>query len=688
MEENNQEDSLLEDYGTKVLAAVFEAVSTTGDKLKGNALSQSEKIKIVVEDLANTFDDLYETARESAKAADLNGLNGNEDYQEFFDKKAFEYKEAAEQLRSQLSTSLDDLTSAVNKVADSEVIKGIGELGGAAVDFLQIIGGVIELGTSGDGKELFANSVGALFGIAAGVLIVGTGGFAISAVGVALVIGWAVEDYAGKHYDEWMTKLGDLIAEWDPLGIMPDVNTDFTNALNWQPRRDPLVLDLDGDGIETTAADGSVLFDHDGDGVKNATGWIAPDDGILVLDRNGNGTIDNGQELFGDNTYKSNGEKAAHGFDALSDFDANKDGKIDSNDAVFSDLKIWKDLNTDGITQEGELFTLSEVGVKSISTESTQSNENVGNNNVASAKGSFEWESGKEGTAGSAANLDLAENNFYREFTDKLVIPEDMQALPDMQGSGAVRDLKEAATLSTDLKNVLETYSQAQTKDEQLAQIDNLLSHWASTNTTIPTLSQRIEGMSTDSLNFQFKWSWEVETGVGSSSGSSGDSSLSEGENNGPDAEDLAQKQLLERVQILEVFNGQTFFNFTPPDSDNGDQFVLGTGSQSIRRSVPLGETVITLTEDNLNLSAGQAEFINSAYEALMDSLYQSLLLQTRLKPLLDSVALEVVNGEVAFDYSSLNEKLRNLRITSNLLPFLNRVRSRTEIRGLNPLFV
>ncbi len=104
------------------------------------------------------------------------------------------------------------------------------------------------------------------------------------------------------------------------------------------PRRDPLVLDLDGDGIETTTTrDGTViLFDHDGDGVKTGTGWVKPDDGWLVLDRNGNGAIDSGRELFGVDTLKSNGQFATDGFDALRDVDADKDGKIDASDSVFA----------------------------------------------------------------------------------------------------------------------------------------------------------------------------------------------------------------------------------------------------------------------------------------------------------------------------------------------------------------
>jgi len=105
------------------------------------------------------------------------------------------------------------------------------------------------------------------------------------------------------------------------------------------------VLDLDGDGIETTSTrDGTViLFDHDADGVKTGTGWVKPDDGWLVRDRNGNGTIDSGRELFGVDTLKNNGQLATDGFDALRDLDTNRDGRIDSADSVFATLRIWRD---------------------------------------------------------------------------------------------------------------------------------------------------------------------------------------------------------------------------------------------------------------------------------------------------------------------------------------------------------
>ena len=91
--------------------------------------------------------------------------------------------------------------------------------------------------------------------------------------------------------------------------------------------RSPLVLDLDGDGVETRSIDRGVYFDHDGNGFAEGTGWVGSDDGLLVYDRNGNGEVDDGGELFGSYTVLQSGLKAANGFVALSEFDNNHDTK-------------------------------------------------------------------------------------------------------------------------------------------------------------------------------------------------------------------------------------------------------------------------------------------------------------------------------------------------------------------------
>lgn len=155
------------------------------------------------------------------------------------------------------------------------------------------------------------------------------------------------------------------------LGITPDPLVKTIRYV-WV---DPLVLDLDGDGIEISPLASQIQFDTNGDGIKTGTAWVQADDGLLVWDRNGNGLIDSGRELFGDETLLANGQKAAHGFAALSELDVGGadggagDGVFDAKDAQYASLRIWRDLNQDGISQANELQTLAEAGVASIKLE-------------------------------------------------------------------------------------------------------------------------------------------------------------------------------------------------------------------------------------------------------------------------------------------------------------------------------
>jgi len=127
----------------------------------------------------------------------------------------------------------------------------------------------------------------------------------------------------------------------------------------------PLILDLDGDGVETLGQNFYVHFDHDKNGFAERTGWAGADDGLLVLDRNGNGWIDDGSELFGNNS--GTGPGSANGFAALAGFDSNLDGRIDALDSAFTSLRVWKDANSNGLTDTGELLTLQQAGVGSLS---------------------------------------------------------------------------------------------------------------------------------------------------------------------------------------------------------------------------------------------------------------------------------------------------------------------------------
>ena len=244
------------------------------------------------------------------------------------------------------------------------------------------------------------------------------------------------------------------------------------------PRRDPLALDLDGDGIETVAASAGVLFDHDGNGIKTASGWVKDDDGLLVLDRNGNGTVDNGGELFGVDTVLANGQKATDGFQALSELDSNGDGRIDAADAAFQNLKVWRDIDQDGVTQADEMYSLANVGISSISLTRTTATQDLGNGNQSTASGSF---TRSDGTTGAVANLSLGEDLVNSEFVDVIPLSAEAAALPSMGGMGLVRSLSEVATLSPVLLSALSQYAAATSVYDQRNLLDQLVGAWAGT---------------------------------------------------------------------------------------------------------------------------------------------------------------------------------------------------------------
>ncbi len=133
---------------------------------------------------------------------------------------------------------------------------------------------------------------------------------------------------------------------------------------------DPLVLDLDGDGIHTMPLSSGAFFDY-GDGAGRVhTEWLNWRDGFLVLDRNGDGRVQ-ASELFGDVTVTADGARAADGLLALALYDAperggNGDGRIDAQDAVFERLAVWRDGNADAETDAGELQPLSAYGITAI----------------------------------------------------------------------------------------------------------------------------------------------------------------------------------------------------------------------------------------------------------------------------------------------------------------------------------
>lgn len=252
-------------------------------------------------------------------------------------------------------------------------------------------------------------------------------------------------------------------------GVSGGVGGGTSAGSGWRWPGDPLVLDMDADGFIELTGNGAVLFDHDGDRVKTGSQWVRPDDGLLVRDLDGNGTIDSGRELFGDGTVLPGGGRTSDGFVALGVLDANGDRTIDAQDAAFGSLQVWRDANQDGISQAGELQSLEQAGITGIDLDARR----------------FE----RDGQQHAVANVGLVNTPFLREFLDPVPLTDAAEDLPDMGGAGVVRDLREAMSLggaaAGELQARVEAFRSAGTAMERQALIDEVLDAWAATSAPV-----------------------------------------------------------------------------------------------------------------------------------------------------------------------------------------------------------
>ena len=391
---------------------------------------------------------------------------------------------------------------------------------------------------------------------------------------------------------------------------------------------DPLALDLDGDGIETVATKGfaGALFDHRSQGIRTATGWISADDGLLVRDLNGNGIIDNGAELFGDNTKLADGSFAKHGYAALAELDSNGDGIVSAADAAFQTLRVWQDLNQDGISQTNELRTLEELGIQSLDVAYEDVNQNLGNGNTLAQEGSY---TKKDGTTAQAGDLLLAADNLYSRFKDKVELTAEQAKAANLSGIGHLRDLREAAALSGDLANVLKAYSAADTKEAQMALLDSLIHEWAETDS---------EWGKKPPMRLSTDWTQTANEGIALT----------------PDqAERLKNNRLMflsekaqaaidaarDRIAVLDAYTGQ----------DSSTLYYMSE-------------------EDALNI----VKVTNDTYESLAKNIYQNLLFQTRLLPYLNQISFKMENDTLTLDFSGLIQAFNHVKETNPQKAFVD----------------
>ncbi len=267
------------------------------------------------------------------------------------------------------------------------------------------------------------------------------------------------------------------------IRVIPDKHSPAFDDPPPPPHYEPLILNLTGDSTLTESLNAGVYFDYNNNGFEQATGWAAPGQGILVYDPSG-GNITNGSELFGTSMQLADGTFAVNGFQALAQFDTNGDGKIDSNDSVWSALKVW--VNSDGTPGSGQLLSLDQAGISSINLTNTVANITDSQGNQILATGSFNWSAGG---SGQMADLNFLTDPTLSTPDTTMPVPAEIAALPDLPGYGAVTTLRQAMALDTSgtLEGLVNQFIAATTDSQRDSLVDQIIIQWAGVEGVSPS---------------------------------------------------------------------------------------------------------------------------------------------------------------------------------------------------------
>ncbi|EJA3434398.1 hypothetical protein AB4T57_004536, partial [Vibrio parahaemolyticus] len=245
-----------------------------------------------------------------------------------------------------------------------------------------------------------------------------------------------------------------------------------SNNSDRQRRIDPLVLDLDGDGLEFLNLDNSqAKFDLTGDGFATHTSWLSGDDGFLAIDKNNDGLINNIDELFG--------REDATGFEELELLDSNGDGKISIEDAAFEQLLIWQDKNGDGASTQEELKKLSDYDITEISLDRSASGaekndvllEEVGHYVTVDANGNKQ-----EDLLGDVL---FSTRPTYSEFVGEVTLTDAAKAIANIQGYGMMPDLNAAMSLNKEFEAQILQFTRDLSSQTLTSGFDDILYSWA-----------------------------------------------------------------------------------------------------------------------------------------------------------------------------------------------------------------
>ena len=263
---------------------------------------------------------------------------------------------------------------------------------------------------------------------------------------------------------------------------------DMQKAQAEQNRRiDPLVFDLGGDGITTVSLEESnAFFDLDNNGFAEKTSWVSAKEGLLAYDKNGDGIINGGNELFGDRTLMEDGKTlASSGFAALAEYDDNKDGKIDRNDAIYTLLRIWQDADGDGIASAGELKQLVDLGIVSVGLSYSNTGVTDSANNIQVRTGTFTLADGSSRIVGEYL---LNRNPVHSVDSSPIEISDSVALLPNVQGAGNVGSLHKAIMQdkSGSLRGLVEQFITEKDVAKREALTEDILAHWAGVDSIDP----------------------------------------------------------------------------------------------------------------------------------------------------------------------------------------------------------
>ena len=207
---------------------------------------------------------------------------------------------------------------------------------------------------------------------------------------------------------------------------------------------------------------------------------------MLVYDKNGDGIINGGNELFGDRTLmKDSKTLASSGFTALAEYDNNKDGKIDSNDAIYTLLRIWQDSDGDGIASAGELKQLVDLGIVSIGLSYNNTGVTDGANNIQVRTGTFTLADGSTRMTGEYL---LNRNPLYSVDSSQVAISDNVALLPNVQGAGNVGSLHKAIMQdkSGSLRSLVEQFIVEKDTAKREALAEDILARWAGVGSVDP----------------------------------------------------------------------------------------------------------------------------------------------------------------------------------------------------------